>query len=210
MIVRIRQLVVGSALRKVAASCVRTVVRRGRWGFSAVLCWLICVGSGPALWAQRQAIVNAQRVAAGWMGAGSIQQQNGAVFQSPAGLSASRQSGLSLTVDTRWANGYGYRPVQVTIQSPKPATADRLITIKLQTAWFPYQRGSIAVEQDFELLTGSTTATATISCPQYQLVNQYFWWDVWVDGVKDKDLSVDRNTSMRTMIVGWGGARRRG
>jgi hypothetical protein len=169
------------------------------------LCWVLSACGPASLWAQRQVIVSAQQAAAGWMGAGSIQQQNGAIFQSPTGRPVSRRSGLSLKVDTRWANNYGYRPVQVTINSPKAAAADRLITIKLHTAWFSNQRGSIAVEQDLELLTGSTTATATISCPQYQLANQYFWWDVWVDGVKDRDLSVDDQTSMRTMIGGWAG-----
>ena len=58
------------------------------------------------------------------------------------------------------------------------------------------------VEQDFEMLQGSTTATTTMAFPQYQLATQVYWWEVWVDGVKDKDLSLDEQSAMTTMFSG--------
>jgi hypothetical protein len=134
-----------------------------------------------------------------------MQQQNGIQVQMPMKFSLSRRSGLSMTIDSRWANNYGYRPIEVTVRSPKPATADRLITVQINTGWWGSQRGSMSVEQDFELLKGSTVATALVACPQYQLTNHFYWWNVWVDGVKDRDLSRDKDnpvTSVTGMTAG--------
>ena len=38
-----------------------------------------------------------------------------------------------------------------------------------------------------------------ISVPIYQIAQNNYWWDLWVDGVKDKDLSIDRQDSISTM-----------
>ncbi len=131
-----------------------------------------------------------------------MQQQNGVQAHMPMIYPVSRRSGLSLTIDTRWANNYGYRPLEVTVKSPRPTTADHLITIRIQTGWMSSQRGSMTVEQDFEMLQGSTTATALVACPQYQLTTQYYSWDVWIDGVKDKDLSRDKKYPVTAVGTG--------
>ena len=106
-----------------------------------------------------------------------------------------------MSIDTRWANNYGYRPIEVTVSSAKPATADRRLTIRLHARSWSRYRSKTTVEQDFELPQGKTSATAAIALPQYQLASEYHWWDVWVDGIKDKDLSMEEVDAQRTM---WG------
>jgi hypothetical protein len=103
---------------------------------------------------------------------------------------------MTLTVDPRWTNGYGYRPVEVTVASTTPATNDHSVTIQLYAGW----NRNVIVEQDLRFPRGSTSATTTVSLPSYQTpTNNYFRWEVWVDGVKDKDLSIERGSSMAWM-----------
>jgi len=126
-------------------------------------------------------------------------QANGARVQTPLHRPLSRRSGLAVAIDTRWANNYGYRPIEVTVTAPKPAPVDRLITIRLYSG----SRGTISVEQGLILPGGSTRASTTLAFPQYQRnAMTYFWWDVWVDGVKDRDLSLDQQSAAGW---GWGG-----
>jgi hypothetical protein len=129
-------------------------------------------------------------------------QPNGLNVQMPIDRKTSRSSGLSLSIDTRWVDNYGYRPVLVTVSSPTPATTDHQVTIRLRAGWFAQsqRRGEITVEQDLELPMGSMSAETTIACPQYQPVIQYVWWDVWVDGVRDNDLSLSRAAGWSAMI----------
>ena len=121
-------------------------------------------------------------------------QSNGVVVQMPGGKVVSRRSGLQLEVDTRWIHNFGYRPIRVRAISPKPTTADHSITVRLYVASSDWWTGATAVEQDFEFPLGSTSADCVISCPQYHSGHRC-WWDAWVDGVKDEDLSVDMNSA---------------
>jgi hypothetical protein len=150
--------------------------------------------------------MHAQQAVQTWQSGGQsgiiMQQQNGVQAQMPMTFPVSRKNGLSLWIDTRWANNYGYRPIEVTVKSPRPTTADHLITIRMQTSWWSSQRGSVTVEQDFEMLQGSTSATALVACPQYQLTTQSYWWDVWIDGVKDRDLSRDKKNPVTAVGTG--------
>jgi hypothetical protein len=118
----------------------------------------------------------------------------------PRDRPVSRKSGLQLAVDTRWANNYGYRPVHVTVTSPQPTTANRLITIRLHISGWGWYTGELSVEQDFELPLGQSSVTTTVPCPQYRLDTQCYWWDVWVDGVKDRDLSLEEDVARSTMV----------
>jgi hypothetical protein len=132
-------------------------------------------------------------------------QPNGVRVTMPTDRVTSRSSGLSLSIDTRWVDNFGYRPIAVAVSSPSPTTADHLITIRLLAgSWVRW--GTITVEQDFELPMGSTSAETTIACPQYQsdIPGWYFTWEVWVDGVKDEDLSMDRRAAMSLMSSGGG------
>jgi hypothetical protein len=127
-----------------------------------------------------------------------IVQANGASVRTPLGRIESRRSKLWLTVDTRWANGYGYRPIVVTAASAKPVATDRTVTIQLFSGW----GNVVSARQTISLPAGSTSATATISMPQYQINTMYNWWDVWVDGAKDKDLSLSLQDSLSRITGG--------
>ncbi len=102
----------------------------------------------------------------------------------------STQSGLQLEIDTTWAGNRGYRPVRVTARKLKPATAETLITIQFSAGNWRNARQAIAVETDFELPQGAASSATTFSVPQYLDWN-HFSWEVWVDGVKDEELSIE-------------------
>jgi hypothetical protein len=129
-------------------------------------------------------------------------QQNGMSIRMPRSRPISRDSKLWLTIDTRWAHNYGYRPVEVTVNSSKPTTADHLITIRLYSSGWNWYGGELSVEQDFELPMGKTSVTTTVTCPRYRVDSQFVWWDVWVDGVKDDDLSMEKNDARTMGIMG--------
>jgi hypothetical protein len=101
-------------------------------------------------------------------------------------------SGLQLEVDSRWINNFGYRPIHVTVNSTKPTTVNHLITIRLYEGFMDVT----SVEQDIEMPMGSTLADATIACPQYRGHLNY-WWDVWVDGVKEPALSMEAGSGLQ-------------
>ena len=122
-------------------------------------------------------------------------QPNGSVIRLPTKRPFSRTSGLSITVDPRWTNSYGYWPVEVTVTSPKADDVGPSITIRLHNGW----NRNVTVEQDFVFPTGSKTATTTVTLPVFQTPLSYFWWEVWVDGIKDKDLSLDRKSPQAWM-----------
>ncbi len=169
--------------------------RRSTFPWVAAALTLLLVATGPlaatSVPAQNAAILAPVAV-----------QPNGLKVELPGAGTVSRFSGLSLSVDTRWIDSYGYRPIQVTVTSPTPVTTDRLLTIRLRGGWQGRRRGEIVVERDFELPMGDTAATVVVSLPQYRSTIQYFWWEVWVDGEKDKELSTDRLAGMTMMIGG--------
>jgi hypothetical protein len=118
---------------------------------------------------------------------GQLTNTSNAFFaQLPTSTTVSPQSGLQLEVDSRWINNFGYRPIRVAVTSPKPTVANHLITIRLYVG-FP---DVISVEQDFKMPIGTTTARATVACPQFHDRLNYAW-DVWIDGVRDPNLSVE-------------------
>ncbi|HEX3600468.1 MAG TPA: hypothetical protein VHU84_10025, partial [Lacipirellulaceae bacterium] len=144
--------------------------------------WILSLGGS--------ANVSAQSTGPGPQLSAPVTQQNGSVAHLPLKLSSSRLSGLSIAVDSRWSNNYGYRPIEVTISSAQPTKVDHTIAIRLHPSW----GRTISVEQEFELPAGSTSASVTVSMPSYELSQNNCYWDLWVDGVKDKDLSADPNT----------------
>lgn len=154
---------------------------------------LLCVLTASSV----ASAVSAQTVG-GWM-ATPMAQANGVKVRTPLARPISRYSKLSLTVDTRWTNNFGYLPIQATVTSPKPTTADHSITVRLHNGW----ADAMVVEQQLELPAGSVSASATIAVPQYQRQTQFFWWEVWVDGMKDKDLSLKKEDAARTIGGGF-------
>lgn len=128
-----------------------------------------------------------------------VVQFNGNVIKLPANkrFTTSRTSGLMLQVNSKWVNGYGYHPIQVSVQSMTPTKASHSIRIQLHSGWY---RGT-TVEQEFELPAGSLSATESVLLPIYSNSNDYLWWDLWVDNIRDKELSLDRQAS-----VAWAGS----
>ncbi len=104
----------------------------------------------------------------------------------------SRQSGLQLTVDSRWAGNRGYRPLRVTLTSPKKTTSETRVTIVLRAGTWGMRNGHISVKKDFRLPQGVTETTVTLLVPQY-IDWHTLGQEVWIDGKKDDDLSVDQN-----------------
>src|SRR5436309_15121924 len=58
---------------------------------------------------------------------------NGTKIHIPLKLPTSRKTGLELYVDSRWSNGYGYRPFEITVNSTVPSTSDHLSTSQMHT-----------------------------------------------------------------------------
>ncbi len=100
----------------------------------------------------------------------------------------STKSGLKIEVDTRGVGERGFRRVGVTVSAATPVPADRQITFRF-SARSGYNRStSISVEKDFELQQGTSAASANLTVPQF-LHWDRIDWEVWVDGVKDEELS---------------------
>ncbi len=124
-----------------------------------------------------------------------VVQFNGKLIVLPSGnsqLTASRQSGLTVEVDPRWINGYGYYPVQVTVRAGSPTKTAHSIRIQLHRSWY----GGTSVEQEFEMPAGSSSATTSVLLPFFANMSaNYLWWNLWVDDLRDKDLSCDQTNS---------------
>ncbi len=127
--------------------------------------------------------------------AAPVAQFNGNILTLPQKMPGSRYTGLRIAVDPRWTNTFGYRPIEVTITAPKASRNDRQLTIQLHAGWGQ----DIGAEQEFVLPAQQTSVTTEISVPIYQIAQNNYWWDLWVDGAKDKDLSIDRQDSISTM-----------
>jgi hypothetical protein len=116
-----------------------------------------------------------------------LQQPGGCVVELPSAITFSPRSGLRLRMDSRWPFSHGYRPVHIQITSDKPTTAAQRITVRLHVAAWDWHY--LDVSQSFDMPLGATKVCAVIRCPQLQSDYRY-WWDVWVDGVRQRDLSL--------------------
>jgi hypothetical protein len=98
--------------------------------------------------------------------------------------------GLKLLVDTRWAQGYGYRPVRIDVTCVPPASADRTLTVEFGlSAWMPNEE-FVTVASEIEIPAGSQGVSRILSVPQLSSA-QHFSLRVWEDGVPIDDLSVE-------------------
>jgi hypothetical protein len=87
-------------------------------------------------------------------------------------LGVKATSGLLMTVDTTWVDGFGYRPVRVDISTFPlvPSTAERTLLIEVTPTphgWGGPERGT-TVSQFVELPQGSTGVSVTLAVPQQQ------------------------------------------
>ncbi|MEM6330940.1 MAG: hypothetical protein AAF790_11910 [Planctomycetota bacterium] len=101
----------------------------------------------------------------------------------------SKTTGLMVTIDTRWSEGYGYRPVRFEVTSPVPSTTDRTLQLRFRAHdWRLSRQDAGAAEKTIVLPAGQTSIETTLAVPK--LFTWYFVsWEVIVDGVKDKALS---------------------
>ena len=89
-----------------------------------------------------------------------------------------RTSGLGLELSSYWVEASGYRPVQVQITSPRPATADRTLFITLTPTSLYRHRKSLDVQFELVLPQGAMQASRTVSVPQSSYWQQ---WSLQVD-----------------------------
>ena len=99
-------------------------------------------------------------------------------------------SGLLLTLDSTWADCYGYRPIRVTVKPVAPTAGDRMLQVVLKPGW-NYRAPDLSVSQDIELPAGFTSVTKTIAVPQLGPSQHQISMDVFEDGALVRELSLD-------------------
>jgi hypothetical protein len=115
---------------------------------------------------------------------------------SPTTPQAGNPTGLVLTLDTTWVEGYGYRPVRITVIPTTPTTADRTLRVTFRPGNF--RTPTVTVTRHIELPAGFTSVTSTVSLPQYENWHGTVF-DVFEDGEYVKELSIAEN------FMGFGG-----
>lgn len=132
----------------------------------------------------------------------SVQQRgNGFIVDVPSTKAFTQKHGFRLHIDSRWQNNFGYRPIRVEILAQKPTTVEHRFTIRLHVISWDRPMSNLSVEQDFDMPQGALAAETVIACPQFEAGQQY-WWEIWVDGVKDKELSVTESVIWQMQSVG--------
>lgn len=149
------------------------------------VCWTAFLPS-PAL-AQTPSVVSMR------------QFDHGAVITTPSDAAYSKTNDLRLTVDTRWANNHGYRPMRVRIVSRQAAKVEKRITLRVHIAGT--DQPSLEVEQSFDLAQGSRELEAVVRIPKLY-GDDRCWWTVWVDGTRDRELSLDESESWNVNAAG--------
>lgn len=90
--------------------------------------------------------------------------QNPANTQISGNLVKVSGSGLTMTIDTRWLDGPGYRPVRIVVTPTAPVPADRTLTVQVVLRNYR-DRAAMRVSKDIEIPAGSGPVRATISVP---------------------------------------------
>lgn len=87
----------------------------------------------------------------------------------------STQSRYQLTIDERWGDGPGYRPLRCKLQTPNPPATDTPVTVHIRTneGYYGMQQ-NVAVRKELTFPAGSTLETFTIPLPQTHLLESYF------------------------------------
>jgi hypothetical protein len=132
----------------------------------------------------------------------SVQQEgHGFIVDVPSTKAFTQKHGFRLHIDSRWQNNFGYRPIRVEILAKKPTSVEHRFTIRLHVISWDRPMSNLSVEQDFDMPLGALAADTVIACPQFEAGQQY-WWEIWVDGVKDKELSVTESVIWQMQSVG--------
>ncbi len=91
------------------------------------------------------------------------------------GIYSQSAGGTNVTIDTRWVDGPGYRPVRVIIIPTAPTKTDKTFTVEaLRRGRHFYGDGyDLRVARDIELPAGSGPVQATVSLPRYPDCDSY-------------------------------------
>ena len=103
-------------------------------------------------------------------------------------------NGLTLQIDTRWAEGYGYRPFTLEVTASQAAADDRTLTVECGLSFRMDQNGSTATTQ-LTLPAGSTSVRKVMAVPQLtalQLLNVRTWEDGRIIEVGDHEELMQR------------------
>jgi len=84
----------------------------------------------------------------------------------------SRGNGLVMTFDTRWVDGFGYRPVKVTATPTLLSRVDRTLTVEFYVRHGWQSDYDLRVAQDMEIPAGSGPVAMTLSVPQHVPLHQ--------------------------------------
>lgn len=128
-----------------------------------------------------------------------LQYDHGLFAQAPSDVAFSKRNDLQLTIDSRWLNNYGYRPVRLKFTAQRPTVAEHRITFRLRV--LHREQPTIEVERTTDMPRGAIEHEFVVRVPQFSSENQCEW-DVWVDGVRDPELCVDRSTAWDTSLTG--------
>ena len=93
----------------------------------------------------------------------------GSSFTLPANATKAK-NGLLLTIDTRWVDASGYRPVRIHVTNwpPAPSVADRTLQVELRPNDHgrPFGSADISLTTEIELPEGNVAVTKTVAIPQ--------------------------------------------
>lgn len=129
----------------------------------------------------------------------ALQYDHGIVVSSPSRSGYSKQNNLRLIIDTRWTNNHGYRPIRLQFVSRQNATSERRLSLRLHIVGA--DASPLVVQQSFDLPQGAREATAVVRVP-WLFGDDRCWWDVWVDGVRDPELSMTEAESWNISPAG--------
>lgn len=123
----------------------------------------------------------------------------GSVYEMPAPTPATaalgpryaKLSGLSMTLDTRWFDTGGYRPIAVRLAKATPTKSGLPISVELVFGDSDRQETTLSVRQEFVLPAGKSEVEGLILCPT-DSPSARLRWTVEIQGTVDPELSVQR------------------
>ncbi len=139
------------------------------------------------------ALVCAVLSVVGWNAHSLAQSGSGPVLNYPT--SGPAKSGLNSSIDLRWVEGLGYRPVVVTITPVAPTTIDRTLRLELRSFRRYQPRDAVVASKMLEIPAGSGPVTTTIFLPQVDVLDRIAF-EVWEDGRRLDELSTPEDTGL--------------
>ena len=83
------------------------------------------------------------------------------------------KNGMTLVVDTTWADGFGYRPVTFKVTCTPPSSADRTLSFDFRHQDWNSNSTQFKITTDLEIPAGAATVSKTIAVPEFSLWQAY-------------------------------------